>query len=127
MKQLNTSVGTFGGFSNIETLSDRYRCDGVDYQFSVIGSATIEDYVPPTPTPVVPEEVTMFQAQRALEAAGLLTAAEAAIDAAGAVAQIEWRTKNAVHRHYGLVSDMGQALGLTDAQLDALFISAATF
>jgi hypothetical protein len=77
--------------------------------------------------PVVPEEVTMYQARRALAAAGLLAAVEAAISAAGTVAQIEWDTKNLVHRSYGMVSDMGQALGMTDAQLDALFISAATF
>ena len=75
----------------------------------------------------VPQEVTMYQARRALAAAGLLTAVEAAIAAAGTVAQIEWDTKNLVHRSYGMVSDMGQALGMTDAQLDALFISAATF
>ena len=78
-------------------------------------------------TPTVPEEVTMYQARRALAAAGLLTAVEAAVAAAGTVAQIEWDTKNAVHRSYGMVSDMGAALGLTSAQLDALFISAATF
>lgn len=59
MKQLNTSVGTFGGFSNIETLSDRYRCDGVDYQFSVVGSATIEDYIPPVPVAPTPPALTV--------------------------------------------------------------------
>jgi len=47
MKTLVTANGQFGPFSSIETLSDRYRCDGVEYQFGVIGAATIEDYVAP--------------------------------------------------------------------------------
>ena len=55
MKQLNSVAGIFGPFASIETLQDRYRCDGADFQFSVIGDATIEDYVaPPAPPVVVP-------------------------------------------------------------------------
>ncbi len=51
MKALITASGQFGPFSHIETLADRYRCDGVDYQFDVIGAASIGGYVAP---PVVP-------------------------------------------------------------------------
>lgn len=45
MKQLNSVQGVFGPFSSIQTLEDRYICDGMDFQFDVIGDAVIEDYV----------------------------------------------------------------------------------
>lgn len=50
MKALITQSGQFGPFTHIETLADRYRCDGVDYQFDVIGTATVGDWVDPGPT-----------------------------------------------------------------------------
>lgn len=57
MKAIITATGQIGPFTTIETLSDRYRCDGTsDYQFSVIGLATIGDWVaPPPPLPTVDE------------------------------------------------------------------------
>lgn len=75
MKALVTETGQFGPFSSIETLADRYRCDGVDYQFSVIGAATIEDYVAPPP----PAE-EQAQAAQAFQAA-VVTATQARLDA----------------------------------------------
>lgn len=57
MKALVTATGRFGPFSNIETLSDRYRCDGVDYQFDVIGPATIDVNAP------APDEPALTRAQ----------------------------------------------------------------
>lgn len=129
MKALVTSSGQFGPFSSIETLSDRYRCDGVDYQFSVVGVTTIEDYVasPPEPvTPVVPQSVTMRQARLALHTAGLLASVEAAIAAAGVEAGIEWEYAQTVDRAAGLVPTMATTLGMTNKQLDDLFILAAS-
>lgn len=49
MKALITATGQFGPFTSIETLSDRYSCDGAEYQFEVIGEATIGDFVAPPP------------------------------------------------------------------------------
>ena len=52
-----TSTGQqFGPFASVETLSDRYRAGGVEFQFNVIGEATIEDYVAP-PVVISPEQV----------------------------------------------------------------------
>ena len=52
MKALITATVQFGPFTSIETLEDRYKCDNaVEYQFSVIGPATIGDYIPPPPPP----------------------------------------------------------------------------
>ncbi len=80
--------------------------------------------------PKVPSEVTMRQARLALAGAGLLTAVSSAIAALAepnkTVAAIEWEYSQVVQRNRGLVQAMGTAMGLSSAQLDALFITAAT-
>jgi hypothetical protein len=45
---------------------------------------------------------------------------------AGDAARIEWDYSSSVKRTQPLVLQMGAALGLTSAQLDQLFITAAT-
>lgn len=57
MKKLTTSAGAFGPYANIETLSDRYRCDGADFPFSVVGTGVISDAEQgdfPPPPPAMP-------------------------------------------------------------------------
>lgn len=77
----------------------------------------------------VPDVVTMRQARIALHRAGLLARVNAALAAlpepARTEAQIEWEYAAEVQRHYGLVKSLGPALGLTDADLDALFSAAS--
>lgn len=80
---------------------------------------------PLTPSLVVPQSVTMRQARLALLAVGLLPAVTAAIAAAGDAAQIEWEYANEVLRASGLVPAMATALGMTETQIDELFIAAA--
>lgn len=82
------------------------------------------DLTEPPPAPRVPAFVTMRQARLALSDAGLLASVDAAISTAGDAAQIEWEYSNEVQRNSGLVPAMATALGLTDAQIDALFIAA---
>jgi len=80
------------------------------------------------PTPV-PESVTMRQARLALLQNGMLSNVDAAINAMASpqkeAAQIEWQYSSMVERHKALVLSLGPALGLTDAQMDQLFITAA--
>ncbi len=79
------------------------------------------------PAPIqVPQTVTMRQARLALLSAGLLDTGNAAILAAGGAAQIEWEYASEVVRTSALVSGMAAALGMTEQQLDDLFILAAT-
>lgn len=89
---------------------------------------TILPYV--APPPVVPESVSMRQARLALLGAGLLPQVDAAIASLPSpqkeAAAIEWEYAQEVQRHNGLVPAMAQALGMTEAQLDALFMQAAT-
>ena len=79
--------------------------------------------------PAVPAEVTMRQARLALHAAGLLSSVEAAIDALPdpprSAARIEWDHSQTVQRNRGIVQQLGTALGMSSAQLDALFVAAA--
>lgn len=136
MKAIKTQSGNFGPFHSIEVLSDRYRCDNTDLPFTVVGTGeiveadTIQWPAPPAPPVPVPQSVTMRQARLALHAAGLLSGVDAAIaslsEPAKTAAQIEWEYASAVERNAGLVPAMAAALGMTDAQIDDLFITAAT-
>lgn len=94
----------------------------------VPGGEAILPYV--APPPEVPESVSMRQARRALLGAGLLSQVDAAIASLPSpqkeAAEIDWEYAQEVERHNGLVPAMAQALGMTDAQVDALFMQAAT-
>jgi len=84
---------------------------------------------PPKPVPV-PQSVTMRQARLALHAAGLLAGVDAAIasmdEPAKTAAAIEWEYASEVERNAGLVPAMAAALGMSDADIDDLFVTAAT-
>ena len=84
----------------------------------------------PEPESSVPEKVTMRQARLALHGAGLLPQVQAAIDALPepprTLAQIEWDYSSEVFRNREFVNMLGSQLGLTDEQIDQLFIQAAT-
>ena len=77
----------------------------------------------------IPQSVTMRQARLALLGAGKLADVDTAIAALSeptrTAAQIEWEYSNEVQRSNGIVSQLGPALGLTEAQIDALFVTAA--
>lgn len=136
MKALTTPSGNFGPYNTIEVLSDRYRCDNTDLPFTVVGTGeiveadTIQWPEPPAPPVVVPQSVTMRQARLALHAAGLLASVDAAIasmqEPAKTAAAIEWEYASAVERNAGLVPAMAAALGMSEAAIDDLFITAAT-
>jgi hypothetical protein len=136
MKALTTPSGNFGPFNTIEVLSDRYCCDNTDLPFSVVGQGEIVEAdtitwpEPPVPPVPVPQSVTMRQARLALHAAGLLAGVDAAIasmqEPAKTAAAIEWEYASAVERNAGLVPAMAAALGMSEADIDDLFITAAT-
>lgn len=68
MKYLKTSNATLGPFAVVEQLEDRWRCDGVDYPFAVIGEATVEGGAVSTPaelvtTPDIDTLVAQYEAQ----------------------------------------------------------------
>ncbi len=122
-------------------LNGQFEIDGIKFPSNWLLLAAPEDLerwgittlpdLPPPPMPVfVPPTVTMRQARLALLGAGVLSQVEGAINALPepqrTAAKITWEYSTEVHRHNGLVSQMAPALGMTAAQIDALFTTAAT-
>ena len=71
----------------------------------------------------VPSQVTMRQARLQLLSAGLLDAVNMALEN-DPTAKIEWEYATHVHRNSLLISGLQGALGLTDEQVDEMFIAA---
>lgn len=86
--------------------------------------AEIEARKLPQPTPV-PQTLTIRQAKLILLQTGLLDDVDAAVAQADRATQIEWEYATEVHRTWPTLVAMASALGMTDAQLDDLFIAGA--
>jgi hypothetical protein len=43
MKKITTQSAVFGPYNEVEVLDDRYRVDGADLPFTVIGTGVISD------------------------------------------------------------------------------------
>lgn len=86
----------------------------------------VSSYVPPEPEPEpVPHVLTARQAKRVLLAAGLLDDVDAAVSQADRETQIDWEYATEMRRDWPTLIAMAAALGMTDAQLDELFIQGA--
>jgi hypothetical protein len=131
MNSLITGARIFGPFKVITPLADRLLCDGVEYQFNIIGNYSIEPGIAdrPEPVPAVPESVPILNAEEAMRAAGWLQpwlAILAAWDGDdGEAARIKWARARTVRRDDPLVAVGAAALGRTVEEVDALFIAAA--
>ena len=77
----------------------------------------------------IPSVVTMRQARLALLQQGYLSQVQTAIDSLPSpqkeATQIEWDYSSEVHRDKPFVQSISVALGLTEEQLDSLFITAS--
>ena len=82
------------------------------------------------PGPAVPESVSMAAARKALILGGVsLAAVDAAIDSITDsterdLARTDWEYAATVRRHSPLVDSLGAAIGLTESEIDALFVAA---
>ncbi len=76
-------------------------------------------YTPPIP------DISPSQARIALTAAGLRAQVEAAINIASSDIQDYWHYAGIYQRHHPVIVQMAGVLGLSDAQVDALFIAAS--
>ena len=83
--------------------------------------------IPPTP---VPEVVTMRQARQAMLNAGILGQVDSLIAAMpgeeGESARIDWEFARDVRRDWPLVAALGSQLGMSNEQIDDLFIYAGS-
>lgn len=74
----------------------------------------------------VPASVALWKARAALESTGLLASADAAVAASGNPAvKAAWEYATELQRDSPAIVGLASALGLSSAQLDALFIQAA--
>lgn len=100
-----------------------------EYITETIGGATVTRLAIPAPTPVIVPTITSRQGKRALVAAGLhqpaVTALNALPEPDKTLALIDWDAPT-WQRNDPTLAAMAAALGLTSAQLDALFAQAAT-
>ena len=74
------------------------------------------------PSPVISPR----QIRQALTAAGLRSAVESAVEAGDQNLKDWWNHATAFERDHPLVLSMAQALGVTEAQLDALWVAGAS-
>ena len=81
----------------------------------------------PIPEIVIPKEVTKFQAKVALYQAGMLEAVEAEISKPETQMEMKlaWQDAQTFKRTSSFVNGMASLLGLTDQQVDDLFVLAA--
>ena len=77
--------------------------------------------------PVVPQTVTRFQALAALHLAGKLTAVQAIMAApeAPVLAKLAWENALSFERNSPTLASLAPMVGMTSADLDALFTAAA--
>lgn len=83
--------------------------------------------LPAAPTVQIPQSVSRFQARAALHLAGMLEAVETmiALPETPVLAKLAWADAQEFKRNSPTVLSLSASLGLTEAQLDALFTTAA--
>ena len=138
-KQELIQVSDGGGYFDVNRVLWDERIDGPMLAITLGGmtrdggvltysQARMDEHIAASKPPV-PAQVTMRQARLALLGAGLLANVNAAIagltEPAKSAALIEWEYAAEVQRSSGLVPAMAAALGMTAAQIDALFVVAA--
>lgn len=103
--------------------ADPLNADYQAYQAWVANGGVPDPYVPPAPAiqPVSPR-----QARLALLGAGLLDKVQAAVNAAGGATLITWEYATQFNRNDPMIVQIGASLNLTSAQIDQLFVTAAT-
>lgn len=115
----------------------RIRADGA-YEAKLVAADDIQEWIAEgnvpepyvEPPPGVPDTVLMYQARLALLAIDITAAMVEAVmgilpSPQKEQAMIQWEYSPTVKRQNGFVSQIAPALGLTDAQVDQLFIVAS--
>lgn len=106
--------------------SDPDNPDRQRYDAWVVDGGVPDPYVPPPPK--VPAVVSPAQMVRALDRMGLLVPVQAAVAASpDALTKALWAHTTTFHRNEPLIAQIAAALNKTDADVDALFLLAATF
>jgi hypothetical protein len=103
---------------------DSFWTPELDGDGAPTGSGTLS-----APPPQVPDTIANWRAKAVIELHGLTTQVEAALTAMegapGITARAAWNGNADFARHGATVTALATTLGLTDAQLDTMFIQAA--
>lgn len=93
-------------------------------------TVTVEDarvlIVKSQATPGVPRSVSPYQARVALFRAGLLDAVNAAIEGGSVEMKLAWEYATSIDRSSQFIAALTPALSMTEADVDALFVQAAS-
>lgn len=95
-----------------------------DFDESKWESYVLVDGTPVLPK-IIPQEVSIRQAVLALYNAGLLDDVEALVATLPRPYQLEWERASVVRRDNGLVEIVRQQQGMTNEEIDDLFIAAS--
>lgn len=93
---------------------------------SVIAELGLQEVPDPVLPPVVPYSVSPRQIRQALTQAGLRSGVEAAVAAGSQDLKDWWEYATAFERQHSMVIAMATGLGVTEQQLDDLFLLAET-
>src|SRR5690606_24198301 len=129
----NATTGQFDNGDPVDIPEGRWidlRMNEVREPEPEMPEATDVPDLPPEPTePSIPSVVTMAQAKLALLYAGLYEQVEQALadlpEPQKTAALIEWNHRQTLEREHPLVAQVATALGLTEQQLDELFLDAS--
>jgi hypothetical protein len=116
------TLGIYDGNGTPITVPGSYSVTNANVSMPSWGSGFTDPPAPPAP---VPQSVTPYQARVALLGAGLLDAVNAAVEQAGGATKIAWEYATGIERGSPFIAAMQGGLGLSSAQVDALFIAAA--
>ena len=83
-------------------------------------------FTPPVILPTIPAEVSPRQIRQALTQVGLRAGVEAAVAAGSQDLKDWWEFATSFERQHPMVLAMAQGLGVTEQQLDDLFVLAAS-
>lgn len=125
MKKIVTPTEKFGAYKVIEEHDDHLLADGIIFSRLVFPDMRIEEAKDDEfPQPVfkgeVPRTITKLQCMKQLKKIEKWEAFKALLEASPD-ANDEWILSDDINRNYPLTKQMGEALGLSEEELDDLF------
>lgn len=104
--------------------TDSGNRDYREYLDWVAQGNTPNPYVPPAPT--IPQVVTAYQAKMALASANLYSTVENTVNTSTDLSlKIAWNNASTFDRQSPFIISIGQQLGISNTEIDQLFISAS--
>ena len=109
----------------VDSLPDGFVPNGWTYDAGIWASNEIaEQHMSEEEKAEVPILVTIRQARMALLAAGLLSAVNNFVASQSDEIKIYWEYSQELYRYHPVLMALGAQLGLSDQQIDALFVAA---